>query len=72
MELSQFLHIETRKCSWFAHWWMQQHHEEPDKFPLNLEPGEWDEQFRAWEEIGCPNPNNPGILYSHEPAGQKA
>lgn len=66
MELAQFLHIETRKCSWFAHWWMAQHCECPEDFPLNLEGSHWAEEYRLWEQDGCPNPNSPGVLHRYD------
>lgn len=56
IDMSTFLSMETRKCSWFAHWWMARRKQNPEHFPMRMEPGEWDEQFRAWEELGCPTP----------------
>ncbi len=63
MELSQFLHTETRKCSWFAHWWMEGHRRNPVVFPLNLSGQRWVDEYRAWEEFGCPNPKNPDVFH---------
>lgn len=60
MKLTDFLHIETRKCSWFAHWWMDQHHQYPEDYPLELTGQHWVDEYRYWEGEGCPNPKNPG------------
>ena len=32
----------------FQLWWFEQHDKDPDNFPINMEPGEWDEQYRIW------------------------
>lgn len=40
---------EQIRVARFQVWWMDQNDLDPDKFPLDMEPGEWDEQYRAWE-----------------------
>jgi hypothetical protein len=56
MHVSKFLHVQTRKSSWFAHYWMEEHRQRPFQFPLILGLDEWVRQFTAWEELGCPAP----------------
>ena len=36
----------------FYHWWSQHHANNPEKFPAELEPGEWDEQFHLYTGEG--------------------
>lgn len=33
----------------FFLWWREQHKQNPDKFPAELEPGEWYEQLMMFE-----------------------
>ncbi len=40
---------EQTRVAHFLHWWFLQHEKDPDGFPLNMESGEWDEQYLMWE-----------------------
>ncbi len=40
---------EQTRVAQFLHWWFLQHEKDPNSFPLNLESGEWDEQYQMWE-----------------------
>ena len=40
---------EQTRVAHFLHWWFLQHEKDPDSFPLNMESGEWDEQYLMWE-----------------------
>lgn len=33
----------------FQIWWMGQSDKDPDNSPLDMEPGEWDEQYCIWK-----------------------
>ncbi|MBU1248505.1 MAG: hypothetical protein KKB70_07395 [Proteobacteria bacterium] len=49
MLLESWAKEETERIAAFAEWWKVKHEELPDEFPLDLEPGEFDEQYRLWE-----------------------
>ena len=34
----------------FVRYWREMMKKEPEQFEKELEPGQWDEQFRAWQE----------------------
>jgi endo-alpha-1,4-polygalactosaminidase (GH114 family) len=35
----------------FKTYWKKNHEENPDAFPLEMDPGKWDEQYDAWREL---------------------
>ena len=50
MHLNQFRE-EAKRILRFATYWQAQRLESPGQFPLDLEPGEWDEQYMAWSDL---------------------
>ena len=32
----------------FFTWYMEMHEQDPEQFPVTMNAGEWDEQFRVW------------------------
>jgi len=32
----------------FRCWYMKQHDQDPMQYPINIDAGEWDEQFKVW------------------------
>ncbi len=49
MTISDFCATERQRVINFYEWYTLMHRSQPDQYPLTLEPGEWDEQYRAWE-----------------------
>jgi hypothetical protein len=41
---------EKHRVQRFADWWEQQRKDGVDHFPKTMPPGEWDEQYRLWDE----------------------
>lgn len=51
MTVEQFVEEEITRLRAFIIFWNNQRKENKEQFPKELPPGEWDEQFRAFEEI---------------------
>ena len=49
MRFHQWCAAEQVLIANFQLWWMVQNDKDPDNFPLDMEAGEWDEQYRMWE-----------------------
>lgn len=43
--LEQFYKEEQSRILAFKMWWMKNHHINPEHFPLEMAPGEWDAQI---------------------------
>jgi hypothetical protein len=41
---------ERKKREQFIAWWMKERESDPEMFVLEMDPGDWDEQFNAWLE----------------------
>jgi len=41
---------EFTKIRKFTEWYFREAKEDPEHFPLELAPGEWDQQYLAWED----------------------
>ena len=51
MTLDQFVEEEKKRILRFQSYWHNKRLEESkSQWPLNMTPGEWDEQFRCFEE----------------------
>lgn len=48
--IADFLHDEIERTARFMTWWMNSHQEDPEMFPLEMEPGQWDEQLRIYDD----------------------
>ncbi|WP_166256305.1 hypothetical protein [Marinobacter salicampi] len=51
MTLEEYRHDLLSEAERFINWWSEQHLQDPDAFPMDMPDGEWDEQFRAWQQI---------------------
>lgn len=47
--LDQFIAAEQERLERFRKFWLEGMQKQPDIFPAELEPGEWDEQYRCAE-----------------------
>ncbi len=47
--LDQFITDESLRLAAFVMWWRQQHAINPQAFPLQLEPGLWDEALETFD-----------------------
>lgn len=53
MTLDDYIKELIEEANTFRVWWAsQQTGENGEFFPLDMPPGEWDEQFRSWQEAG--------------------
>lgn len=53
MTLDEYIGELIVEAGIFRDWWVkQQAGENGEFFPLEMPPGEWDEQFRSWQEAG--------------------
>jgi hypothetical protein len=52
MNISEFLAEEMTLGAKFLVWWTRQNRQDPETFPMDMEPGEWDPQYRAFAEAG--------------------
>lgn len=50
MTLDEFMREELSRISRFGAMWHREHRRNEEAFPMEMEPGEWDEQYRAFEE----------------------
>lgn len=48
--LSEYVAELRRDAARFNAYWFEMMAKEPEHFPAKMLPGEWDEQFRAWQE----------------------
>ena len=49
--ISVWCEHEQLRIERFRAWWLAQNGKRPNDFPLDMNPGEWDEQYLMWE--GC-------------------
>lgn len=50
MNLEQYRQDLLSEAEKFINWWHQQNQKDPEAFPMEMPAGEWDEQFRAWQQ----------------------
>lgn len=50
MLLSEWLESEFQRLKRFQTYYLQERKYEPDLFPIKMNEGEWDEQYRAYDE----------------------
>lgn len=50
MNLEQYRQDLLSEAEKFINWWHQQNQKDPVAFPMEMPAGEWDEQFRAWQQ----------------------
>ncbi|NHK29152.1 hypothetical protein FF098_014625 [Parvularcula flava] len=48
MNLSMWVAEEQTSLARFALMWQEENKKNPGQYPMDMPPGEWDEQFRAW------------------------
>lgn len=46
-----FAHEEITRIARFEAYWRASHRDDPDNYPMWMEPAEWEEQYRCWQEI---------------------
>lgn len=51
MTLDEFHKEEQSDLDRFYNYWTANHTKNPEMFPMQMEPGEWFEQFMAWSAI---------------------
>jgi len=51
MKLNEFIEEETKRLTTFERYWHKEARENPEQFLFELEPGDWDEQFRCFKEM---------------------
>lgn len=49
ISIGEFVEDEERRIRNFARYWHEQHLENPEQFPLELEPGQWFEQYQTFD-----------------------
>jgi len=50
MNLEQYRQDLLSEAEQFINWWHEQNQKDPEAFPMDMPAGEWDEQFRAWQQ----------------------
>ena len=48
--LADFCARERQRVIDFTEWYLQMHRKEGEHYPLEMMPGEWDEQLQIWDE----------------------
>lgn len=51
MTLDEFIDEERQRVSSFVDMWHRETKKSPAFFPMEMEPGEWDEQLRAFMDL---------------------
>ena len=55
MWLADWVKSEHERIARFAEFYCKGNSEQPDMYPLHLPtPGEWDEQYRLWDDLEYP------------------
>lgn len=50
MTLDEFVAEEQARITAFRAAWLRDAQQAPEQYPMDLEPGDWDEQFRAFAQ----------------------
>lgn len=45
MNFETFLQDEAKRLELFKKWWLENHKTNPEYFPLEMNPGDWDSQY---------------------------
>ena len=48
MTLEEWIEEEKKRIERFRAMWEENRRRRPSLFPAEMDPGEWDEQYRAW------------------------
>lgn len=48
MKLANWCAAEQIRVAHFMRWWFEQNDLNPEDFPLDMDSGEWDEQYFIW------------------------
>jgi hypothetical protein len=48
MDLNEYVEDAKKSVDEFRDWWTERRKEAPEDFPLEMSPGDWDEQFRSF------------------------
>jgi len=51
MNLHGFFQIEADRVRRFDSYWREQNAQSPVDFPMEMQPGEWDEQYTAYRSM---------------------
>jgi hypothetical protein len=49
MKLEEFIEEEKKSLQIFEAWWRAENKKNPKHFPLEMETGDWDEQYFTFE-----------------------
>lgn len=49
MDLRTFENGELKRLGQFVGWWKSRNQADPDKFPMEMNTGAWDEQYAIFE-----------------------
>jgi len=55
LSLAQFMTEESLRLAAFEAWWRKQNAANPQMFPLELEPGLWDEALQTFDPMQADN-----------------
>lgn len=50
MSLDEFIKAELARLERFLDYWRKQNAQHPDLYPLDIKPGDWDEQLAIFED----------------------
>jgi len=50
LSIDEFCIEELETVKEFTRYWLRMHKEDPDNYPYNLRPGDWDEQYHFFKE----------------------
>lgn len=50
MTLQEYIVEQTKRLEEFQQWWIASHELAPDKFPMSLMAGDWDEQEQFFKQ----------------------
>lgn len=51
MQLKEFIESELKLIDHFQRYWKERHEHDPKNFPLDLKPGDWDEQLIIFHDL---------------------
>jgi hypothetical protein len=53
MTLSEYFRQERELLDQFLDYWSARSYKDPKTYPIEMTPGEWDEQFEAWRQANA-------------------
>lgn len=51
MTLSEFINEQVEALCRFKLYWSEEHQTDSKNFPMEMNPGDWDEQYNAFNEL---------------------